>query len=230
MTGAAFSAGGPGAASVVITPDELQRRLASTPPREIPTHGESWRRAAVAAVFRAMGDQTELLFVRRAHQESDPWSGQLGFPGGHEEEIDEDLIATARRETIEEVGLDVLDGGRLIGPLDALQARAKAKIRKMSIHPHAFFLDERVERTLTPNPGEVAEAFWVPLSHLADPARRVWYDAQRVGVPYRFPAIDVGGEGVPLWGLTHHMVLEILGRLGRIDDVARLVMPRPIPK
>ncbi len=208
--------------------DLVADRLVQAPPRAL--DGEGFRRAAVSAVFRPAGDDTELLFVRRAAQSQDPWSRQVGFPGGHEEEEDATLVQTARRETQEEVGIDVLDGGRLLGPLDALQARARAKIHPMSIHPHAFLLEDRTDRPLVPNPGEVHRAFWVPLSRLADPRNRVWYDAQRVGVPFRFPAIDVDGEAIPLWGLTHQMVLEILHRLDLVADVASLGTPRPIPK
>ena len=197
-------------------------------PRVIDTGGEIWRRAAVAAVFRPAGDDTELLLLRRASQTQDPWSGQLSFPGGHEEPEDADMTATARRETEAEVGIDVLDGGRLLGALDVLQARARTKINPMSIHPHAFLLEDRADRPLVLDPGEVKAAFWVPLSRLADPSRRVWYDAQRVGAPFRFPAIDVDGGPVPLWGLTHHMVLEALERLGLVHDVGALSMPRPL--
>jgi len=210
--------------------DLVADRLVASPARTLDTGGATWRRAAVSAVFRPAGEDTELLFVRRAAQRQDPWSRQVGFPGGHEEDVDDDLVQTARRETREEVGIDVLDGGRLLGPLDALQARARAKIHPMSIHPHAFLLEDRTDRVLIPNPGEVHRAFWVPLSRLVDPDRRLWYDAQRVGVPFRFPAIDVDGDGIPLWGLTHHMVLEILHRLGLVADVDALTKPRPIPK
>jgi 8-oxo-dGTP pyrophosphatase MutT (NUDIX family) len=208
----------------------VEEQLVRTPARSIDTGGETWRRAAVAAVFRAAGGDTELLFVRRAAQKKDPWSRQVGFPGGHEEEDDDDLVASAGRETLEEVGIDVMDGGRLLGSLDVLQARARSKIYPMSIHPYAFVLDTDTDRPLIPNPAEVDRAFWVPLSRLANPGHRVWYDAQRVGVPFSFPAIDVDSGDVPLWGLTHHMVLEILHRLGLVADVSALTMPRPIPK
>ena len=207
--------------------DLVASRLLERPARTIDTGGEQWRRAAVAAIFRPSERGTDLLLLRRASHAADPWSGQISFPGGREEPEDEDLVHTARRETEEEVGLGVLDGGRLLGPLDALQARAKARIHKMSIHPQAFLLESRVDRDLVLNPAEVARAFWVPLSTLADPGNRRWYDAQRVGVPFRFPAIDVDGTSVPLWGLTHRMVLEILARLDLVHHVDALSMPLP---
>ncbi len=63
------------------------------------------------------------------------------------------------------------------------------------------------------------------MTHLADPANRRWFDAERAEVPYRFAAIDVGRPTL-LWGLTHYMVTEILGRLGLVDDVDSLTIPR----
>ena len=42
-------------------------------------------RAAVALVFREGRDGLELLFIKRAEHERDPWSGHIGFPGGRSE-------------------------------------------------------------------------------------------------------------------------------------------------
>ncbi len=92
----------------------------------------------------------------------------------------------------------------------------------MAIHPHAWTVTETPE--MAPN-YEVAEAFWTPLAWLTDPDRRLWYDAARAKIPYRFPAIDLE-RPVPLWGLTHHMVHEVLHRLDLIEDVASLTTPR----
>ena len=200
---------------------DVTRRLLRRPARVVAEEG--WRYAAVATVFREGDAGAELLFIRRAEHDDDPWSGQLAFPGGRAEEGDRTLAHTAARETSEELGLDLwADGALEIGPLDQLQARARQTIAPMAIQPHAWALTERPG--LEPN-DEVAEAFWTPLAHLVDPARRVWYDAARAHLPYRFPAVDLG-QPVPLWGLTHHMVHEILHRLGLIEDVSAHTTPR----
>jgi hypothetical protein len=41
-----------------------------------------FRRAAVAMLLREQAGETEVLFIRRAEYELDPWSGDLAFPGG----------------------------------------------------------------------------------------------------------------------------------------------------
>lgn len=198
--------------------------LQSTDSRVIDAE-DDWRHAAVAAVFRGGDDGAELLFIRRSIHPDDPWSGQIGFPGGRQEEDDEDGLATARRETLEEIGLDLADGGpaRCLGALSSIQARARQKILPMLITPYAFAWPGS-SVSFSPNE-EVEEAFWVSLAHLADPGRRVWYESQRAEIPYRFRALDVG-QPVPLWGLTHRMTLEILGRLGLVDDVDALTLPQ----
>ncbi len=205
----------------MLSLDDVARRLRQRPGRGVGEDG--WRYAAVAAVFREGDEGAELLFIRRAEHPKDPWSGQLGFPGGRAEPEDASLAHTAARETSEELGLDLWGAdAEEVGALDELQARARRTIRPMAIHPHAWTLD--AAPILRPNE-EVAAAFWTPLTHLVDPARRRWYDAARAEMPYRFPAIELD-QPVPLWGLTHHMVHEVLHRLGLVDDVAALTTPR----
>ncbi len=185
------------------------------------------KRAAVAAVFRDTGGDAELLFIQRAAQPHDPWSGQIAFPGGREEPGDADLFATAERETREELGLDLPTHAIRLGPLDPLRARSRRKIRPLVIHPFAWVMESETPPLHAVPNDEVAHAFWFPVRELADPKRQLWYDAFRTEVPMRFPAIDLGGDRV-LWGLTHRMVVEMGARLGFIDpgEVETLTAPR----
>ena len=189
----------------------MGRALAQGPaPRVVGQDG--WKYAATAAVFREGPQGAELLFIRRSALDGDPWAGQIAFPGGRQEPGDHDLEHTARRETMEEVGLDLAGGGvEGLGALDELRARARKRIIRMAIRPYAFVLSDG-GAPLTPN-AEVASTFWAPLTHLTDPARRVRFDASRAGAPRTFDAVDLG-PGQPLWGLTYQMVLDILARLG----------------
>ena len=111
-------------------PDVLRLRaaLAARPGVRITTDDSSRRLAAIALVLRpgeghaATGDP-ELLMIKRAEHEGDPWSGHIACPGGRMEPGDRDLGVTAVRETLEETGVDVARDGRLLGHLDDLFPR-----------------------------------------------------------------------------------------------------------
>ncbi|HYN43940.1 MAG TPA: NUDIX domain-containing protein, partial [Thermoanaerobaculia bacterium] len=57
------------------------------------------RKAAVAVILRDGDGGVELLFIRRAEHPRDPWSGQMGLPGGRVDPGDASPLAAALRET-----------------------------------------------------------------------------------------------------------------------------------
>lgn len=58
----------------------------------------------------------EVLFIKRAAREGDRWTSHVALPGGKRDPEDESDRATAIRETMEEVGLDIggADGGECL--------------------------------------------------------------------------------------------------------------------
>ena len=179
----------------------LVARLATRVPREADV-GPLVRRAAVAAVLRVT-DAPELLLIKRAEHELDPWSGHMAFPGGRHEEGDASLTETAIRETLEEVGLD-LAAGRLLGQLDDL-APVTRTLPPMLIRPFVALVapDVRIQPS-----DEVAATFWVPLAQLRAQASQIQYAHQVNGVVSHYPAYAVGPHAV--WGLTERMLRQLL--------------------
>lgn len=165
-------------------------------------------RAAVAVIFHAIATQPHLLFIERTRQEGDPWSGHIAFPGGRIEEQDADLRATAERETLEEVGLN-LDSAECLGRLDDLAGSTLP----VQVAGFAYCVEESA--TLTPN-DEVQEAFWVPLDHLLDPARHLEKQFPFRGLENRLlPAIDIlGPDRTVLWGITYRFVSQLFELVG----------------
>lgn len=164
-------------------------------------------RASVAATVRSGHDGPELLFIQRAAKNGDPWSGQMAFPGGRAEEHDADSFATAERETLEEVGLDLTPARRLgsLGELDG----GRATNRLVAVQAHCYWLDGPPP-TLTAN-YEVADALWVPLAVLADHDRYIDY---RYPVSDSlFPGIQLDKETQVIWGLTLRFLSDLFGRL-----------------
>ena len=124
------------------------------------------RYAAIALVLRTSSSgEPELLMIRRAEYENDPWSGHIACPGGRMDPTDRDVEHTVIRETWEETGIDLARDGRILGTLDDITPRTPA-LPPLVIRP--FVAIVRPDVPLIESE-EVAEVFWVPLS--AIPAR-----------------------------------------------------------
>jgi 8-oxo-dGTP pyrophosphatase MutT (NUDIX family) len=163
-------------------------------------------RAAVAVVVRDAPDGPQVLLIRRTEHPHDPWSGHMAFPGGREDPGDENLIATAIRETQEELALDLLQAGRLLGQLAPLPAMARGRPVNLTIVPFVFELTIQTELTYS---AEVAEAVWVPIGPLLDGRLRTTFAVERDGGErVELPAHDIDGRVV--WGLTYRMLDSLL--------------------
>src|SRR5262249_61528888 len=90
------------------------------PPRRIPIERDRVPQAAVSLILSEAQGSAQALIIKRAERPGDHWSGHLALPGGRAQDEDADLIATAARETYEEVGIDLLEGGEFIGRLEIL--------------------------------------------------------------------------------------------------------------
>lgn len=167
--------------------------------------------AAVAAVLRPGAQGAEVLLIRRAEHDRDPWSGHMAFPGGRFDPGDADLLHTAIRETREEVGLDLSEHATLLGPLEPLPAIARGRRVGITIAPFVFALERHVE--LSPN-HEVEETLWADLGRLAsgDIASIVRYRLDEEVL--ELPAWDVDGRIV--WGLTYRMLQTLLDRIASV--------------
>ncbi len=162
---------------------------------------EDAREAAVAVLLTGASlAQCSVLLMRRAYRETDRWSGQIGLPGGHAEEEDEDLIATARRESREEVGIDPLhgDGALHIGPLPPVQATSRAQRLPLYITPIVFYRPEVEEPTCGP---EADEAFWLPITPASDGSLHEDYRYDHEGLVHKLPSWNF--EGRTIWGMTY---------------------------
>lgn len=180
----------------------VARRLAGARPALAP-EGSAERHAAVTLVVRPGVREPELLFVRRAEVPGDPWSGHMALPGGHRDSSDADIRETARRETREEVGLD-LPRHAFLGRLDDLQPVTR-RIPSILISPFVAW-HEATAAVRTNH--EVQYHVWAPLSALRDPGLRSEVRFADGGRERIFPSILF--EGDTIWGLTHRVVINFL--------------------
>lgn len=164
------------------------------------------RHAAVSIILS--GPEQEVLFIRRAERPDDPWSGQIGLPGGRQEPSDDSLLQTAIRETREEVALR-LQPEDCLGQLPRIQARSRAGLLNLWVTPFVFHQPSTRPAT-TPN-YEVAEVLWLPINSLLSEENQSEVLMPRGDVRLRLPAWKVSGQVI--WGLTHAIVSELLQHL-----------------
>lgn len=167
--------------------------------------GEGFCRAAVAMLLRSQAQGTEVMFIRRAEHELDPWSGDLAFPGGRIDAIDDSPRATAERETLEEVGL-CLQSENYLGRSDDLAGAY------LSIHISCFVYHVSSKFPFQPN-AEVVDLFWVPLRTLLEPQRNRLHQFHYRGADRCHPVIDLPEwSDRPLWGITYRLLDNFLAR------------------
>lgn len=164
------------------------------------------KRSAVALVLCEQRGQLQVLMIKRAEREGDPWSGHMAFPGGRMDPGDGTGIRTAQRETLEELGVDLERAGHCIGRLSDLVSRPHSGRRPMVVSPYVFRLHTPV--SLHPN-YEVAEAVWVPLAFLLDRSNRERMEWRRGRLSLNLPCYFFGGRRI--WGMSLAMLDELLG-------------------
>ncbi len=163
------------------------------------------KRSAVAMILQVREGELHILMIKRAERRGDPWSGHMAFPGGRMDKSDANGFEVARRETAEEVGLELDAGDECIGRLSEISARPGRAALGMVVTPFVFRLER--DAVLQPN-HEVAEVVWVPMKFLLDDANRgemTWeYRGAKIPVPcFKY-------EGRRIWGLSLMMLGELM--------------------
>jgi len=168
---------------------------------------EQGANAAVAVLLKQEKEDFSVFFVKRVENAADPWSGQMAFPGGKREEKDVNLKQTVVRETLEETGINLLDGCRFLGVLTTLQSRPRPDLR---ILPFVVLVEHEPRVRL--NRKELEDFCWIPFEELVQSKTLVEFDSGE------FPACSVRNRVI--WGLTYR-ILENLFTVIKLNWAAR---------
>ncbi|NBO64622.1 MAG: CoA pyrophosphatase [Acidobacteria bacterium] len=181
-------------------------------PSKLRIEPERIPQAAVTLLIRESPTDDEVLIIRRAERAGDPWSGHLALPGGRAEAGDDDLLATAARETFEEVGVDLLGPSvtreKFIGQLPAL-VPVSPGVPRIEITPLVAVAPPEPQIRLNP---EVGEAWWVSINELHHNGRSSEYRLCQSGQVLKWPAYN--SPGGPIWGITERILTNFIALLG----------------
>ena len=181
--------------------EHILRRLAAAPPSSEPRGDhdlspdlsppiDATPAAVLLPLIEHPGGLTLVFTERTDHLLDHP--GQVAFPGGRAEPDDRDAVATALRETHEEIGL-APERVELAGHLGPYVTGTG-----FHITPVVGFVRPPVE--FTPDPYEVAEVFEVPFAFLLDRVNRKIESTFWKGRERDYYVFDYDGHTI--WGVT----------------------------
>ncbi len=173
----------------------LAQALATRAHRTLPTEGK--RVAAVLLALVPRDAEWNVLLTKRT-ETVEHHKGQISFPGGMVDPGDADVVATALRETDEEVGIPSAQV-RVLGRLDDFYTVATP----FHVTPVVGTIEGPF--VARPNPQETAEVILAPMRELLDPYR--WRQEDWKGIAVSF--YDVAG--VTVWGATARILDQFLG-------------------
>ena len=179
------------------TLEQIRNKLAGHSPDTLEIEA---RRAAVAMILRGSTETgIEMLMIRRAEHDGDPWSGDLGFPGGKIEFDDNSARSAAERETREEVGLALADSDYL-GQLDDISGAYVP----VNIACFVYHLGQPADLALN---HEITHYWWIPLARFFEPERHRYVTFTYRNKHRARPVIDLVEPEFPfLWGITYRLV------------------------
>jgi len=174
--------------------EPLRAMLGARAPRRLP-EGAGKPAAVLIPLFERDGEVH--VWLMRRPESMRRHSGQVSFPGGKHDPEDDSMLATALRETHEEIGIAPAEVD-VLGQLDD-----SFTITSFTITPFVGWVSPGA--AIVPNPSEVARAFASPL-------------AAFLGAPTGIPPFrGWRTDGEFVWGATAAILKGLVTLLAEMD-------------
>lgn len=185
----------------IFSPAFLKSRLSLNPAAPQPSPG--FKPAGVLAPIFYVEGAPQVLFTKRTLTVRDH-RGQISFPGGVLSAGDPHLLATALRETREEIGLDpqTVEVLGSLTPLATVTGYWITAFVGLIPYPYDFHLSSR----------EVQKLLLLPLEDFCEPRR--WSAGNYNYKTKTIPVCYWKHRRTVIWGATARLLLDLLQRLG----------------
>lgn len=160
-----------------------------------------YKESAVAVVLFEVEKIMHCILIQRTEY-TGKHSGQISFPGGKKDPEDTDLLATAKRECFEEIGVDVSDSDYL-GKL----SNVYIPVSGFLVEPHVFYYPE--VPAFVQQEREVASVFTISLEELLahDVIGEMKVETENALVKLKVPCFKIRDKQI--WGATALILNEL---------------------
>lgn len=164
--------------------------------------GAPFKLSAVAILLYPKNGSLHTIVTKR-QEYNGTHSGQVSFPGGKVEPFDGSTLNAAKRESIEEIGID-MEAFEAIGVLSDVYI----PVSQFLIKPHVFYSSQQ-EFTFNPSEREVKSIHQLALEQLFDEEAIIYED---IHLPNgnRIPRVPHFHQNeLKIWGATALMLNEL---------------------
>ena len=188
----------------MLSPDQFKRDLktilAHRKPNRVEVNTDDYTQASVLLPLFIKDGRYWILFMRRTDT-VEHHKGEVSFPGGAVDEDDCSLEYTAKRETLEEIGVREEDI-EILGQLDDMTTITSHFIVHPFVgvvpFPYAFTLNKR----------EVEHLIEIPLQFFLDYSEPEPVTMNYGGEVFETPAFIY--EGTVIWGATERILVNFI--------------------
>ncbi|NPA45107.1 MAG: CoA pyrophosphatase [Chlorobi bacterium] len=172
--------------------------------KKIPSNLKNVKKSAVMLLCYFHKNEIYIVLIKRA-KDNGKHSGQIAFPGGGVESYDEDIIATAVRETNEEIGVSYIE---IIGKLSPIYI----PVSNYMMQPIVGLLKNKPNFVRSKN--EVAEIYSINIKKLIEAkvvTKTFTINNETVTAPFYIV------DNIEIWGATAMVLSEFIEILKNIE-------------